>query len=226
MKLTVLGSSSSGNCYLLDNGTSALLIEAGVQFQRVKETIDFNIGRIAGCLVSHEHGDHAQYANVVESYGIKVYRPGAGIADKFTVGDFEVMALPVVHDVETYAFLIRHDAMGTMFYLTDTHYCPFIVDGVNHFLVEANYDMNLLDENVHNGYLAAIVRERIIKSHMEIETTIGFLKANELDEARTITLCHLSFGNANANDFITRVQAATGLPVKIARKGLTLDLSI
>ena len=30
MELRVLGSSSSGNCYILDNGNEALIIEAGI----------------------------------------------------------------------------------------------------------------------------------------------------------------------------------------------------
>ena len=37
MKLIVLGSSSNGNCYILDNGNEALIIEAGIRFQEVKK---------------------------------------------------------------------------------------------------------------------------------------------------------------------------------------------
>lgn len=36
MELRVLGSSSSGNCYILDNGNEALIIEAGIRFIDVK----------------------------------------------------------------------------------------------------------------------------------------------------------------------------------------------
>lgn len=226
MKLTVLGSSSSGNCYLIDDGTSALLIEAGVQFDRVKKAIDFQVDRIEGCLVSHEHGDHSNYAKVVESYGIEVYRPGAGIQKKFTVGSFQVMALPVVHDIETYCFLIKHPAMGLLFYLTDTHYCPYVIDGINHMLVEANYSQELLDDNILQGYVPRVIRDRIMKSHMEINTTVDFLKANDLSNVRNILLCHLSFGNSNHDDFVRKVEEATGIPAKIAKKGVTIDLKI
>ena len=37
MELRVLGSSSSGNCYILDNGNEALIIEAGIRFIDVKK---------------------------------------------------------------------------------------------------------------------------------------------------------------------------------------------
>ena len=37
MKLRVLGSGSSGNCYILENEAEALIIEAGVPFMEVKK---------------------------------------------------------------------------------------------------------------------------------------------------------------------------------------------
>lgn len=58
MELKILGSSSAGNCYLLDNGKETLMIECGVSFRKVLEGMNFDVGRIAGCIVSHEHGDH------------------------------------------------------------------------------------------------------------------------------------------------------------------------
>ena len=45
MELKVLGSSSSGNCYILDNGSEALIIEAGIRFMEVKKALDFNISK-------------------------------------------------------------------------------------------------------------------------------------------------------------------------------------
>lgn len=55
MKLKVLGSGSSGNCYILENDTEALIIEAGVPFMEVKKALDFNISKIQGVVISHEH---------------------------------------------------------------------------------------------------------------------------------------------------------------------------
>lgn len=55
MKLKVLGSGSSGNCYILENDTEALIIEAGVLFMEVKKALDFSISKIRGVVISHEH---------------------------------------------------------------------------------------------------------------------------------------------------------------------------
>ena len=69
MELRVLGSSSSGNCYILDNGNEALIIEAGIRFIDVKKALDFNIRKVVGCLITHQHNDHAKYAKAMVDCG-------------------------------------------------------------------------------------------------------------------------------------------------------------
>ena len=46
MKLKVLGSSSAGNCYILESDTEALIIEAGLPFMEVKKALNFNVRKI------------------------------------------------------------------------------------------------------------------------------------------------------------------------------------
>lgn len=57
MKLTIVGSSSRGNGYLLeaDNGDQ-LLIEAGCHLRDFKEIGNLKRSRARGMLISHEHG--------------------------------------------------------------------------------------------------------------------------------------------------------------------------
>ena len=61
IKLKVLGSGSSGNCYILENENEALIIEAGLPFMEVKKALNFNVMKIVGMISSHEHGDHYKY---------------------------------------------------------------------------------------------------------------------------------------------------------------------
>jgi metal-dependent hydrolase (beta-lactamase superfamily II) len=72
MKLKVLGSSSRGNCYILENDHEALIIEAGFSFSRVRRALDLNHSRVVGCLISHEHGDHARYMAGFAKSGINI----------------------------------------------------------------------------------------------------------------------------------------------------------
>ena len=61
MKLHIIGSSSDGNGYVFETTDGALVIEAGVPLKAVKKALGYNISKAAGCLITHEHGDHAGY---------------------------------------------------------------------------------------------------------------------------------------------------------------------
>jgi hypothetical protein len=51
MKLQVLGSSSIGNCYIFDDGEQQLILEAGVSYKAINESLDFDFSRVVGTLV-------------------------------------------------------------------------------------------------------------------------------------------------------------------------------
>ena len=55
MKLKVLASGSSGNCYLISSSRESILIECGIRFKAIKNKLNFDLSNIAGCLISHEH---------------------------------------------------------------------------------------------------------------------------------------------------------------------------
>ena len=71
MDLKVLGSSSKGNCYILDNGSEALMIEAGVDFRKVKRALGYDLSRLVGCVITHEHKDHSRYVGDVLKAGVR-----------------------------------------------------------------------------------------------------------------------------------------------------------
>ena len=72
MKLNVIGSRSDGNAYVLQNAGEALLLEAGLPFKKTLEVINYELGNVVGCLVSHEHQDHANHVAVLHLGGVAV----------------------------------------------------------------------------------------------------------------------------------------------------------
>ena len=63
LKFIPLASSSAGNAYLLDDGKSVLLLECGLSYRRLGQLVraaGYTVSQLAGCLVSHEHNDHAR----------------------------------------------------------------------------------------------------------------------------------------------------------------------
>ena len=231
MVLKVIGSSSAGNGYILENDREALLIEAGVRFSDVKKALGYNIRKVVGCVVSHEHKDHARYVEEVKAAGIPVLG-GEGVNPTrvieprrgYRMGGFRVIPLPVEHDVPCYAFIVRHEDMGKLLFVTDTMTFNYRIDGLSHILIEANYSDSRLDENIEAGLLPESLRERIIRSHMEIGTTIDVLNSLDLSAVWNIVLVHLSEGNSDAADFIQRIEAETGRTATIAVPGLVMSM--
>lgn len=231
MKLKVIGSSSAGNGYILEDDREALLIEAGCRFSEVKKALDYNIRKVVGCVVSHEHKDHARYAEEVKAAGIpvlggesihptKVIEPRRG----YRLGGFRIIPLPVEHDVPCFAFLIQHEGMGKLLFITDTMSFNYRIEGLTQILIEANYCDKRLDDNIESGLLPESLRERIIQSHMEIGTTIDVLKSLNLESVWNIVLIHLSEGNGDAEGFVRRIMNETGRIPVIATPGLVMNI--
>ena len=130
MKLKVLGSSSSGNCYLIEaNNNEKLILDAGVNFKIVQKKLNFNFNGIEGVLVTHEHMDHLKYASNFALYGINIYA-SAGTFKKqnlvghrfkvikalqqFEIGNFIILPFDTKHDAaEPLGFLIQYKKRGT-----------------------------------------------------------------------------------------------------------------
>ena len=242
MVLIVLSSGSKGNGYLLTNGKSTLVIEAGVPLSEVKKALEFDMRSIRGVLISHSHGDHFKYVSDYLKAGINVYcSQGTAMFTKdrfhhrlftclpeiqFIVGDFTVMPFDVQHDAEQpFGFLINHPETGNILFLTDSYFSEYRFARLNQVIIEINYDPEILDYNIESGRVNSAVRNRIITAHMGIGTAIDLLKINDLTQVNNIVLIHLSDVNSNAKDFQRRIEVVTGKTVTIADKGVEIELN-
>lgn len=234
MELIVINSSSAGNGYILKASNEVLLLEAGVHFKEVQKHLDYDVKGIVGTLVSHRHGDHSMYIKEYEKYS-DVYAPESSIVShkvkeieplrQFTLGDFKILPFEVQHDVKTFGYLINHEESGNILFATDTYFLKYTFPGLNHILIEANYCEHILDENIKSGKISPAMKSRVFQSHMNINTTIKTLRANDLTKVVNVVLIHLSAGNSNEKQFIDRVKAEVGTPyVFAATRGMKLKL--
>lgn len=243
MQLTVINSNSSGNAYILETTSGeALLIECGVNFSQIKQALAFNLKKVVGCLVTHEHGDHAKSIKDVIAAGINVYategtHTATGTSrshrsvttfsgDEFKVGSFKVKAFDVEHDVnEPVGFLIYHEECGKVLFITDSYYCKYTFNGLNQVIIEANYCQRILDDRVAAGANPKFLRDRVITSHMSLDTCKKMLAANDLSQVKNIVLIHLSDGNSDEKRFKYEVEQQTGKQVHIAVPGLVVNFN-
>jgi len=233
IEIRPLASSSEGNAYLVTetDGRSPLLLDCGLPVAQLKQATGYRLSTLAGCLVSHEHGDHSKAAADLMRAGVDCYM-SQGTADalrlsghrlkivralqQFSLGAWTVLPFDTIHDAaEPLGFLLAAGEEKVL-YLTDTAYCKYRFRGLTRILIECNHSWDILQANVESGAVPAEMKKRIIRSHMSLDTVKDFFRANDLSQVRDIWLLHLSDGNSDAERFKREIQALTGKPVYVA----------
>ena len=221
MKLIVAGSGSSGNSYILTNGEEALVLDAGLPFMTVKKALDFNVRCIKGVVVTHSHGDHAKYAREYEEVGIPVWKPyeDENLRQSRQLGSFTIRSFEAVHNVPCVGYLIQHEEIGRMLYVTDTEYVPFRFKGLSTMLIEMNYSDEYIDRN-------AVKFRHVLQGHLEKQTALDCIRANMNENLVHIILCHLSPDGSNEIEFMEAVKGIVPgyVTVDVARPGLTVGV--
>lgn len=144
---------------------------------------------------------------------------------RFQIGSFKVTPFNVPHDadIECYGYLIEHDEMGKLLFMTDLEYCKynFSKQGINHIMVEMNYDMEFVNKDNPNY-------EHTLRGHMNIETSLKFILTNDNPALRNVVLIHLSDKNADSAQFLQKTKEVIkyGADVYVAEKGLEVDLNL
>ena len=230
LEIKTLASGSLGNCYRISNESGSFLIECGLTVRRIKEGLNFRLSEIDFCLISHSHQDHCKSFKDISRAGIPVYTGAETIKTidpmseyrlheitplkQFQVGSFMIMGFPLIHDVLILGFLIA-SGEDKLCFITDTSYCPYRFKGVSHFMIEANYQSEILEQNIESGLCDYGLKKRLLETHLSLDNVIEFLKANDLSRMREIFLIHLSSRNANAKQMKEAVEAEFGKPVFI-----------
>lgn len=219
-----LASGSSGNCYYLSTGGTAILIDAGIGVRKIKQVFkDFsiNIKDISGILVTHDHTDHIKaVGNLAEDYGIPVYatqlvHEGINrnyattkkITDShrcivskdvsFQLGDFCVTPFDVPHDSsDCVGFLIEADQQ-TFCVITDVGH---VTESVQHAVNQSNHlvlESNHDVEMLMSGPYPAYLKGRIVgpRGHLSNSDSARLVAEYATPQLRNLWLCHLSEEN-------------------------------
>lgn len=241
--------SKSGNCYsLIPDSGQILLLDFGCEKKKILRGIDYRISDVVGALLTHGHGDHSKgykwllenwipiYTNDETADGFEIVTGELlkGIPEKkwFQCGEFSIMPFYVPHttkDKDTgkiipcpnYGYLVQHEEMGRLLYMTDLEYCPYNFKNlrVQHLLIECNYIKELADREEEN------YRHRL-QGHCSLDTCKGIVEANKTPDLRTVTLIHLSDKVCDPNRVLKEVKEVAGnrVEVNVAVPGLEVEL--
>ncbi len=120
LKFCSFASGSSGNCYVIKDKNTAILIDAGISGKRILEGLDETdtpAGKVGAVLVTHEHVDHIRSLSVIAKKipGLLVYANEATwscidatvpeerrrtfvTGEDFYIGDFVIRPFAISHD--------------------------------------------------------------------------------------------------------------------------------
>lgn len=231
MKIEVIASGSSGNCYKISNEDTTLLIECGIPYKKIQQALNFKTTNIDGVLVSHEHGDHSKAckdlikagvnlymtkgtkeALKLDSHRVKTFRQWSMYLD-VEIGSFIVKPFRTIHDAREPVGFIICDSISKeeLVFITDTQYSIYNFSP-DYFMVEVNYVTETINKNekIHPD-----LRARIKKTHMSLETAINLLERSDLSNLKKIYVMHLSDSNSDAKVIKESLQELTGVAVEI-----------
>lgn len=242
MNLKVINSNSKGNCYILETQTQSLILDCGVSLKEIQKALNFDLSKVCGCLVTHEHLDHAKSVQALMMIGVHVYSSKGtfeklGMLDlnprilKHTItrkiGDFFIRPFSVEHDaVEPLGFLIQHIPTGEkLLFATDTFYIRYKFQKLDYVILECNYIKDILDKNVSLGYIPEAFKKRLLTSHFSLDNVKKFLSANDISSVKKIVLIHLSDGNSDAKRMKDEIEELAQIETVIADKNMDIELS-
>ena len=233
MRFIPLASSSRGNAYLLQvEDTQPLLLEAGLPIKQLRVKLrehGVSLSDLAGCLVSHEHMDHAKAVKDLLKMGVDCWlsektAQALGVLSHYRthhnfeslrISGWSIIIFDLEHDaIDPKGFFISHGSDRLLF-IPDTAYVENRFEGITMIAVECNNISELLSRNILEGYIPALIGKRVRRNHMNLENLILMLEANDLSKCRQIFLMHLSDGNSDERRMKQEIQAATGIPTEI-----------
>lgn len=131
------------------------------------------------------------------------------------ISTFSVLPFKTDHDCDgSLGFLLESSVTKEkLVFATDTYFIRYKFCGVQYYMVEANYDANILDANIESGLVPSEIKQRLQNSHFEISNVKEFFKKTDLSKCKGIHLVHLSKNNSDKELFEDEIKKITGVPV-------------
>ena len=219
MNIKVFASGSGGNCMLLSDRDTHLLIDAGISMRRVLSSLHaagLDIQDIGGVLITHEHSDHVSGLKMLlRYYDLPLYAPHTVAArlcgllpqaaehmnviptgEDFQIGRLTVRAFHTPHDTDE-SVGYRVEGRGIFALATDmgrvTDEVLAGLLGADTVLIESNHDLAMLSD----GPYPVSLKRRILSDHGHLSNADCAALAERLVEqgTQTVILGHLSREN-------------------------------
>jgi phosphoribosyl 1,2-cyclic phosphodiesterase len=201
--------------------------------------LNFDVGKLVGALISHEHVDHSKSAKELLKAGVQVYASkgtfealqiqtfGTTLEElkERRIGNFRIIPFKVEHDAkQPFGFLINHSETGNILFATDTAFLNYKFSNLNQIIIEANFSEEILKQKSTNENI--FLSQRIIQNHLSIEKCLDFLRMNDLKSVNNIVLIHLSDRNSHEKEFYNKIHNETNKSVHVANKNEIINFNL
>ncbi len=231
-----LRSGSFGNTYVVSDGETTILIDAGAPKKFVvANTVELGLPPPSALFITHEHHDHTKsLAPIARQFAPKILAtPGTifalsakletvnspvvpiEVGAEIAVGKFAVSSVQILHDAaQPVAFRIDHIGGDSAAILADMgDFDAEITDfarGARLILVEANYDPQLLQNSWYPEHLKRRIASRRghLSNHQCAQLVGELLHSN----TRLVVLGHISENNNTPDLALNTVRAHTDFP--------------
>lgn len=219
MRICTIASGSTGNCTLVADSGTVILIDAGISARRICSALGclgYSPTQLSGILITHEHTDHiCGLATLIKHYDIPIFAPRtvannlrwsiAGVDDFITelsaqredsVGALRVLPFHTPHDTpESVGYRITGSSV--LGFCTD---CGHVTDemleglsGADTAVIEANHNI----ERLLAGPYPAMLKRRILSDngHLSNDSSAQLALSLANSGTRRFVLAHLSREN-------------------------------
>ena len=210
MEVCVIASGSNGNCCLVENKNTSVLIDAGLSGKEIEHRMNKlgkSLENINGIVLTHAHSDHYRGVGILSrKYNIPAYMTKTVYQNTnlgnikvkyfnntpFKIGNLKIEPVTTSHDIPSCGFRI-----GKFGIFTDTGIATKEMETAMKRLkaavIESNHDIDML----MNGSYPAFLKKRIISDNGHLSNTQASTFINNFGKTlNTALLGHLS-GNNN-----------------------------
>lgn len=220
MRICTLASSSSGNCTLISEGQTHILIDAGISMTRIKKSLaalELEPKALSGIFVTHEHSDHISGIKMMSKYfALPLHAPPhvaeilttdiheayglvspQNIGREISLGSLSIQSFRTLHDTQESVGYRIYGEKTSMAFVTDlgcvTDDVREAVFGADVAIIESNHDIDMLKRGAYPYYL----KQRILSSHGHLSNNDSGVFASELlsHGTKKLVLAHLSREN-------------------------------
>ena len=166
---------------------------------------------------NHDYGD--SFSKTFDALGIEKNGLAKPIVEYQLqmIKTFAIIPFPTQHDAaKPLGFLIKSLVTNeVVLFATDTYYVKNKFEGLNYIMIECNYASDILEKRDN---ISKKQKDRLYKSHFELENVKEFLRNQDLSQVKEIYLMHLSSGNSDEERFKREIQELTGIPVYVCQE--------